>query len=277
VALKFPKGVAVDPEFVRFAESMFAELKISPEVGQAIADRWQQYAGARVASEAAATQRELDAFRAEMGAGYDEAIAAGQKAALSLGLNGAALQAIERTLGTAPMARLMTAIGKHLAPGAPPSGTGAAPGQGGGMLTPEQAKAEIARLSRSKEFQDSLFDKRHSLHVANVERQSQLFAMAYPAPEPAAAPSAPASAPQRSEGAQSSVVRPDLHPDVRQAVAERDAGGKRAWALAEIERLRSDSAFQSEMRAPGPNREAAVQRWSGLHEAAYGPEPGNAQ
>jgi hypothetical protein len=101
--IKFAKGAPVDESFLEFADSLFTELGLSPELAQRAADRWQQYAGARMASEAAATQRELDAFRTEMGAGHDEAIAAGQKAALSLGLNGAALQAIERTLGTAPM------------------------------------------------------------------------------------------------------------------------------------------------------------------------------
>jgi hypothetical protein len=266
-SFKIPDGSPVDEHFAGFADELFRELKLPPEMAQTIVDRWQQYAGARMATEAAATQRELDAFRAEMGAGYDEAIAAGQRAALSLGLNGAALEAIERSLGTAPMARLMTAIGRNLGTQAP-GNSGNAPAASGGMLTPEQARAEIARLQRDPTFRDSLFDKRHALHVQNVERQSQLFAMAYPAPELAAAPSAPA---------QSSVVRPDLHPDVRQAVAERDAGGKRAWALQEIEKLSADSAFQSRMRTPGPDREAAVQRWSGLHEAAYGPEQGGSQ
>jgi hypothetical protein len=49
--LKFAEGAHVDESFLDFVDGLFAELKLSPELAQLAASRWQDYTGKRVQTE----------------------------------------------------------------------------------------------------------------------------------------------------------------------------------------------------------------------------------
>lgn len=188
-------GPPIDEHFLDFIDGMFSQLNIDPGTAQHMARMYQGYIGQRVAAATADGQRALDGLKAKWGNRFDEHVAAGQRAARALGLDGKTLQAIESSLGTPHMATLLTAIGNRLGGAAPASGQpqgNPQPAASDGTMTPEAARAEISRLGRDKAWQDSLFDKRHSQHVENTQRWTDLHAQAYPAPEPVAAPAAPA-------------------------------------------------------------------------------------
>jgi hypothetical protein len=194
----------------------------------------------------AAADQEIAALRTKWGSQFDDHVAAGKKAVSSLGLDPRAVDALHRSIGGHGTMSLLAALGSR-----------AVTDQGTGKTTisitdPTAARAEIARLSGDRAFQDTLRDtKNPTARQDALQRWQDLHAAAYPEPEPTAPTPVPSPAPTPT-GTRS----------------------KRDAAAARIEQLRGDPEFQERMRQPGPGREDAVRTWNILHQDAYAPEGG---
>lgn len=242
--LKFAEGARVDASFLDFADALFAELDLTPERAQLAVDRWQGYVGKRIEAEMlqgqAAADHDVADLKKSWGKDFDARIAAGKKAVKSLGLNASELDALEQSIGLAPVMNLFARLGQHMSMG------------GTGPATPEQAARTIEDLKGDKSFQKALRDKNDPKHADSLRQWEAAHAAAFPAKDIAAAATT-TSAPPGMPAAPNSKSRAD--------------------ALAEIEQLRGDSAFQDTLRnQSSPNRAAALDRWESLHAAAFAPE-----
>lgn len=182
-------GPPVDEHFLDFIDGMFSQLNIDPGTAQHMARMYQNYVGQRMASEAASAQRAMDGLKGRLGNRFDEHIAAGRKAALSLGLSAKTLDAIEKHIGMAPVAELLSAVGQRI--GSPAGQPPQQPGQPQPAvplgMSSQDALAEISRLRRDPEFAKVYLDKRASGHTEAVDKMTALHSAAYPVADPAAA------------------------------------------------------------------------------------------
>lgn len=125
---------------VSAAQSLAARMT---EGGKAMAEA--QTAAAQKASEA-----EVVELRKEWGAAFDQKTEQGRRFARELGLDQAALSAIESAIGTKRLLSMMAAGGEKLGEHRP---AGFEPGtRPGGALTPEAAREKIASLHRDAEW-----------------------------------------------------------------------------------------------------------------------------
>ncbi|MGB8275366.1 MAG: hypothetical protein WCF16_08890 [Alphaproteobacteria bacterium] len=117
-----------------------------------------------------------ETLRKEFGTAYGKKIAAGKAAAAKF-LDVEGLDKLEAAFGGAGMIRFLSKIGEAmgedaLVQGATPKGT----------MTPEEAKAEIAKLRGEavKDPKHALNDRMNPEHGHTVARLEQLYKMAYP-------------------------------------------------------------------------------------------------
>ncbi len=115
-------------------------------------------------------------LRTKWGAAYDAKVAAGRKAAKAFAPP-EVIDQLEKSLGSAAaVTELFANIGEKM-------GEDGLVGSGGTSfaVTPEQAKAELAKLDAQMNDQKGpAMDKFHPEHKAWMDRRTQLFAAAYP-------------------------------------------------------------------------------------------------
>jgi hypothetical protein len=241
--LKFGKDVQVDEEFLTWADALFSELGFAPEIAQRIADRWGEYTHKRMTSEMARSDQEIASLKAQWGDTYESSVAAGRAAVKKLGITNAELAALEHAAGFLPAMSLFARLGRGIS-------TDATTGKSTlTILSPEDARAELSRLQGDKDFQATLRDtKNEAARRQALAKWEHLYAMAEGQADGNAAPSTtPTPAPKPASST----------PD------------KSTAAIARIEQLKGDVAFQDRMRTPGPQRESAVNEWNTLHLDAY--------
>lgn len=246
IKLEFPPGTEIDRGFLEFAQQAFTAAGISQQQAMAIAGAWQGFVTERVRTDTlshqAAAEREVELLKNTWGKDFDADIASGKKAVRSLGMSNAELDALERSVGLAPVMSMFARLGRHMSAG------------GAGPATPEQAAKTIEQLKGDKEFQASLRDRRDPKHAENLRTWEIAHSAAFPAKETAPVASEPP----------------------RAATAKPAGGGSREQAKARIMTLLGDADFQSRMRQPGPHRAGAVAEWEGLHAQAHASQ-GDAQ
>ena len=246
--LKFADNLKPEDDFVQWADELFTELGLSPELAQKAVDRWGEFSNRRLAQLETEYQGKVDALRREWGSDFDSNVQAGRKAMKALGLSEAELTGLEMASGFHGAMSVLARIGKSVSSG----GSGDTPKLS--VMTADEAKAELARLQGDKVFQDTMRDVRNPhARTEAVRRYEHLNALAYPAPE-----AAPASSPQFTG-----------------ALADKNTPTKSAAAQKRLEQLKADPAFMdSVFDTRHTAHETNKATWMALQGEAYAEEGG---
>ncbi len=174
------KDLTADPALVGFAQSLAYDLGVPPKRAQElIVDKWQQFAKTTNekahADSVAANAAEAETVKTKWGANFDTFLAAGQRAAKSLGLDAAELAKIEGAIGAAPMMNLFALLGQKSAEGGLPSGDPSRAADPSNM-TPQAAQAEAERMRADPAINKILMDKTDPQHANMVAKLEQLHA-----------------------------------------------------------------------------------------------------
>jgi hypothetical protein len=109
------------------------------------------------------------------GAAYDKNMGDAKIAANKLGLTADQVNAMQLGLGYDGVMKLIHQLGTGLGEGTFHTGDGGrAGGENNNVMTPEQAKTELNRLTNDQEFQKAWLDKMHPRHKEMIDRKSQL-------------------------------------------------------------------------------------------------------
>lgn len=146
---KFGENVPVDDEFAKFGKEFFRELGVPKGKAQAAIDKWQDFAGKRMAalndSSRQANENELKALETANGKEkWNALVAQGQLAFKSLGLPADVLAKVEANVGAAAVVQLMGALGAKI----PKEGAVLTAGGGGAPTDPTQMT--LAQLEDAK-------------------------------------------------------------------------------------------------------------------------------
>lgn len=177
-------GDDADPRMVEFAKGLAYKLGIPPKMAESVmAAEWNQFM-ARLAedeskSTSAANEQALAELQTAWGSNFDGHRARGLQVMQALnkeGFSDADMAAVEKHIGITPVVKLLATIGKL-------SGEGSlldSQGGGGGQtdvatMTPEQAKAEIAKLTTDDKFQKTYLTKTESGHAEALARMEALY------------------------------------------------------------------------------------------------------
>lgn len=158
---KVPEGTDADEGFLKWAGETFHGLGLSKEQGQHLLNAYIKYQGEVVGNEentlAEDSQAQHLALQKEWGNAYqqNQRIAAG--AAQQLGVSGDDIDAIQNALGFDRTMKLFHSIGTRTMEPSLAHGDGAG-APSGGVLTPEQAKAEIEQLKHDPDFRKKFND-----------------------------------------------------------------------------------------------------------------------
>lgn len=183
---KAPEGQQLDPSMVKIGSELAHKLGLTP----AEASRMQtlfdssmsQVLAADAETQRVANEAAVDALKAKWGgdAAWNENVEAGKRAVQALGFDPAAVEALDRAMGTAPVLDLFARLGNMSKEGKFVSSPTASPGgaQNPANMDAAQASAEIARLQADPTFQASYLDANHPSHKNALERMSALYAKA---------------------------------------------------------------------------------------------------
>lgn len=149
--IKAPKGA--DGAFAGEAAKWFHEAGLSAKQGQALAEKWNAYAGAAAEAEDRAFQlrsgQEMGELKTEWGDRYGSNVELARRAASQFGLQPGEIGRLERALGSRRMVETLYRIGAGLGEHSFEAGEGRG-GSGGFRLSPEAARARIAMLKSDK-------------------------------------------------------------------------------------------------------------------------------
>lgn len=176
---KLPVPEGHDPKFAGAAAEVMHKVGLLPRQAQALAGWWneQQVAMAKQQEQDAAQAFEagMTKLKSEWGGAFTEKVEAAKRAARVFGIDGETFDKYEKTIGaeatTKLFARIGEALGEHKSVGMDTIGSPAA-----GALTPDQAKAELARLQQDKQWVQDYFNGK----AENRARMESLHKWAYP-------------------------------------------------------------------------------------------------
>jgi hypothetical protein len=115
------------------------------------------------------------ALKQEWGAAFDKKLGDAKIATAKLGLNADQIGAMQAALGYDGVMKLIAQIGEGLGEGKfVTNDTGRGGSQTKNIMTPEQAKTELNRLTTDKEFNEAWLNAQHPRHKEMVEKKSQL-------------------------------------------------------------------------------------------------------
>ena len=167
-----------DPEFAKTAGSWFHELGLTAKQGEALAAKWNEYAGSVQTQHQTQTQQQIQAdelaLRTEWGAAHTQNLAAAQAAARGLGMDEATINKLEASLGYKGTMELFHKIGSKMGESEFVSGNKTE--KFGSAMTPGQAQAQIRTLMADKNYVARYLSKDASA-VAEMQR---LHEFAYP-------------------------------------------------------------------------------------------------
>jgi hypothetical protein len=152
---KLPVPEGADPAFAKAASEVFHKAGVTSKQASAVATWWNEQMGnAQKAAEEkylAESDAAMQKLEATWGSAYQERMETTKRAVRQFGIDATTADAMERALGTEKFMDFMWRVGHAISE----HGAGAGleqPGTGSGALTPEQAKAEIARLKGDREW-----------------------------------------------------------------------------------------------------------------------------
>lgn len=176
-------------EFAGLDENQFKSLReTAHKVG--ITDKqfdaltkWNQELGAQIQSDlennVKMQQAEEEAnLKKEWGAAYDKNLQLAKEATAKLGLTQDQVNAMQIGLGFDGVLKLMMQLGAGVGEGKFVTGDNGRSSGADNVMTPEQAKTELTRLTTDKDFQEAWMNKAHPRHDEMVRKKSQLSAWA---------------------------------------------------------------------------------------------------
>lgn len=149
---KLPVPEGDSGEFATEASTWFHELGLSTSQGQKLAEKW----NGKMASAQKAARESYEAdvkvqgekLKAEWGQNYQANVQAAKNAARAFGLDEATVGKLEQAMGFAGVHKFLFTVGSKLGEADFAGGEHV----GGPSMTPEAARAEIARLEKDKTF-----------------------------------------------------------------------------------------------------------------------------
>lgn len=182
--LKFGADVAVHDGALAVGKEIFHMLGAPPEKAQAAANKWNGFVAqqAQAQADAARAQNEqaLTALQTQWGKDLDANKAAGQRVLQAMrkeGLTEDDLAAVENSIGSAAVVKMLAIIGKRTAEGTFSGGSGSpADPSDPSQMSKEQAATKIASLQGDAAFMAKYTDSRHPEHTSAVKLMEALFA-----------------------------------------------------------------------------------------------------
>ncbi len=175
---KFEVPAGSDPEFAKGAAATMHELGLSKDQGEKLGAWWNSQVGnaTKAAQDQALikNQEQQEALKTAWGAAYKQNEQIAAAAARGLGLDTAAMDALDKALGFDKTMMLLHGIGTKIGEPTFEGGNGA--GGFGAALTPGQAQAKIAELKSDKNWVARLISK----DAAAQAEWTQLHKFAYP-------------------------------------------------------------------------------------------------
>lgn len=173
--LAIPQGAKAAEFMDKWSRETFHKLGITSRQATELSKSYQALEAAQAAEAAQADiQRfaeEDKALKTEWGAAYADKMAKASAAARGLGIKGEVIDALQSKAGYSDVMKMFAHISEKIGEDAFISGDKT---NTGNKLTPDEANAELNRLSRDKEFMASWMDKSHPNHAAAVARKSFL-------------------------------------------------------------------------------------------------------
>jgi len=151
---KLPVPQGDDGAFAKVAAPALHKLGLSAKQAEGLATWWNEAQAGMVKAQADATaakhKADSDSLRAEWGAAFDKNASVVDRAAQAFGVDQPTLEALKQVLGPAKAMKFFHGIGAKMGEADYVDGKG----QGLGVMTPEQAKSELAALKADKAWGD---------------------------------------------------------------------------------------------------------------------------
>lgn len=154
-AVKPLNGQEIDPAFVQAMSPLAKKANLTAAQWETLANGYQEFAAKALAAQGPEVdpvvqiEADLATLKSELGAKYDETIAASQRAGKAVGITNDESMALMEALGVKRAVEIMSGLGKKFGVEAP-----YVAGEGGpvGDMTPEQARVTIKELTNDKAF-----------------------------------------------------------------------------------------------------------------------------
>ncbi|HCT54850.1 MAG TPA: hypothetical protein DF712_20590 [Balneola sp.] len=179
-----PDGLEYDEGFETAYKDLAFKAGLTSQQAKAIFDGYHEYIQTKSSSEgenAAAQSAEwVNSLKKEFGKAYDERVELASRAVDTYG-DGQLKEWLEQSgMGNNPMmVKLFAKIGEGIAEGRSDSAQ-----QRGFIMTPDQAKQEIARYNRDQTFMSAYQNGDNPGHGEAVNKMNSLFKLAYPDENP---------------------------------------------------------------------------------------------
>ena len=177
---KLPVPEGQSDAFAKEAASWFHEQGIPAKAAEGLTQKFNEYAAAQQAQQMQAfaqkSEQEFTGLKTEWGAAFDQNLELGKRAAMQFipgtaEERAATLQALEQSLGTGKLLKLMANIGQGLGEHKVVGGEA-----GSGLMTPAQANQRIAELKSNKDWSSAYL----SGDKSKAKELQDLIAMANP-------------------------------------------------------------------------------------------------
>ena len=175
-----PDGLEYDEGFETAYKDLAFKAGLTPQQAKTIFDGYHEYIQTKSSSEgenAAAQSAEwVNSLKKEFGKAYNERIELASRAVDTYG-DGQLKEWLDNSgMGNNPMmVKLFAKIGEGIAEGRSDSAQ-----QRGFIMTPDQAKQEIARYNRDQTFMSAYQNGDNPGHAEAVKKMDSLFKLAYP-------------------------------------------------------------------------------------------------
>jgi hypothetical protein len=175
-----PKEAVINEAFTQRVQGAFHKAGLSSAQAAAVIGDYNAYAQQVQAQEQKDAdlnyQSDKTALLREWGGGHERKINSAMTAATSLGFTKDMIDAVESKIGYAATMKHFATLGEKLGEANFHTGEVKTPG----VLTPAEAKAEIASIDLDPSQKAALLDKMHPQHNVVKAKRSSLFAIAYP-------------------------------------------------------------------------------------------------
>ena len=142
-----------DPAMAKWASEQFHKAGLTEKQGKAMVESWNarnaETAATQKADYLAKCDQEAKALRKEWGAAHEQNLSIAQRACREFGVEAKVIDAMESAVGTAATMKFFHNLGSKIGESSFTIGN---PVGGNGVMTPAQAKAEIARLGSDPGF-----------------------------------------------------------------------------------------------------------------------------
>ena len=179
-----PKGLEYDEDFEHSFRNTAHEAGLTGKQAKALYDGYNNYIATKSETQGESLELQktewIDTLKKDFGKAYDERIDLAKRAVESYGDADLKEWLNQTGMGNNPMmVKLFSKIGEQVAEGKSDTGSDRA-----FVMTPDQAKAEIARYNRDSEFMSAYQQGDHTSHDEAVRKMDSLFRLAFPDDKP---------------------------------------------------------------------------------------------